>query len=170
MMRTAGAAPATGLRTSMRSNRASEAVIDVSGKPRPRQIRARVAHARRCAHRRDETRRWCPSGGCCPHRRPRPAGRAKPVSPPRPRCPQHRSRALLRSRPGAQCWRALYGALAPVIVVIGRIVYRIHRYGADLDQKIAPRGGSVGQLDVHKTIGHCNRTWCLTHTEGPRAI
>ena len=31
MMRTAGAAPATGLRISMRSNRASQAVIDVSG-------------------------------------------------------------------------------------------------------------------------------------------
>jgi hypothetical protein len=31
MMRTAGAAPATGLRISIRSNRASHAVIDVSG-------------------------------------------------------------------------------------------------------------------------------------------
>ena len=39
------------------------------------------------------------------------------------------------------------------------VVHRVHRNGADLDQKIAPRGGWAGQLDVYKTIGRRNGAW-----------
>ena len=39
------------------------------------------------------------------------------------------------------------------------IVYWVHRNGTNLDEKIAPRGGWAGQLDVHKTIGRRNGAW-----------
>jgi hypothetical protein len=39
------------------------------------------------------------------------------------------------------------------------VIHRVHRNCADLDQKIAPRGGWAGQLDVHKTIGRRNGAW-----------
>ena len=62
MMSTTGAAPATGLRMSMRSNEASHAVIDVSGKaaalanPSERGIRPTMRSSQ------DETQRWCRNG------------------------------------------------------------------------------------------------------------
>src|SRR4029077_18424747 len=60
--------------------------------------------------------------------------------------PPHRSRSLLRPGRGRAAGAHL-------------VVHRVDRNRADLDQKIAPRGGWAGQLDVHKTIGRRNRAW-----------
>src|SRR5262249_59684685 len=39
------------------------------------------------------------------------------------------------------------------------VVNRVDRNGADFDQKIAPRSGWAGQLDVHKTVRRRNGAW-----------
>src|SRR6516165_11360556 len=50
------------------------------------------------------------------------------------------------------------------------VVHRVHRNGADLDQKIAPGGGWARQLDVHKTVGRRNGAWSEISDRAHRCV